>query len=55
MRFFINAMLVFAVVGILGGVVPVSARHIAELHTIRAEIAADQANRSPDLRPAILQ
>jgi hypothetical protein len=54
MRIFINAMLVFAVAGILGGVVPVSARHIAELQNIRAEIAADQAARSPELRPAIL-
>lgn len=55
MRLFINAMLAFAVAGILGGIVPVSARHLAELHTIRAEIAADQAARAPGLRPAILR
>ena len=55
MRFFINAMLVLAVAGVIGGIIPVSAKHLAELHTIRAEIVADQAARSPVLRPAILR
>jgi hypothetical protein len=55
MRIFINAMLGLAIAGVLGGVVPVSARHLAELHSIRAEIAADQAARAPTLRPDILR
>ena len=55
MRLFINAMLVIAVAGVLGGIVPLSARHLAELHSIRAEIAADRETRAPDLRPSILR
>jgi len=53
MRLFINAMLAFALVVFVGGVVPVSARHLAELHTIQAEIAASQEARDAALRPSI--
>jgi hypothetical protein len=52
MRLFINAMLAFALVVFVGGLVPVSARHLAELHTIRTEIAASQQARA-QLRPSI--
>jgi hypothetical protein len=53
MRLFINAMLAFALVVFVGGVVPVSARHLAELHTIQAEIAVSQADQAARLRPSI--
>ena len=53
MRLFINAMLGFALVVFVGGVVPVSARHLVELHTIRAEIAASRQDQAVRLRPSI--
>jgi hypothetical protein len=53
MRLFINAMLAFALVVFVGGVVPVSARHLAELHTLQAEISASQQARAAQLRPSI--
>ena len=48
MRHFINAMLAFALVAFLGGMV--SARHLAELHAMQAKIAAVQP---ASLRPSI--
>ena len=53
MRLFINAMLAFALVVFVGGIVPVSAQHLAELRTIRTEIAASQQARAAELRPSI--
>jgi hypothetical protein len=53
MRLFINAMLVLAVTGVLGGIVPLSARHLAELHSVQAKSAAGTA--IPALRPAIFR
>jgi hypothetical protein len=53
MRHFINAMLAFALVVFVGGVVPVSARHPAELHTIQAEISASREAQAAHLRPSI--
>jgi hypothetical protein len=44
-------MLAFALVVFVGGVVPVSARHLAELRTIQAEITASR--EAAQLRPSI--
>jgi hypothetical protein len=51
MRLFVNAMLVLAVTGVLGAVIPVSARHLAELHSVHAQ----SVTAMPALRPAILR
>ena len=40
MRFFINAMLAFALAGFIGGLIPVSARHLARLEAMKTEFAA---------------
>jgi len=50
MRLFINGLLAFAFVIFVGGIVPVSARHLAELHTIQAQIAASQKASAAHLR-----
>jgi hypothetical protein len=50
MRLFINAMLAFTLVVFVGGVVPLSARHLAELRAMRTDIAAVQPAH---LRPSI--
>jgi hypothetical protein len=55
MRLFINAMLVLGVAGVVGGIVPLSARHLAELHAARAQSAIGHATGAPALRPAIFR
>jgi hypothetical protein len=55
MRLFINAMLVLGVAGVVVGIVPLSARHLAELHAVRADGAVGQAAAAPMLRPAIFR
>jgi hypothetical protein len=55
MRFFINAMLAFAFVGLAAGLVPVSAQQLARLRTIKSELAVAQSAQHITLRPSILR
>jgi hypothetical protein len=52
MRFFINAMLAFALVAFVGGLVPVSAQHVARLRAMRTELAATPGAQMVKLRPS---
>ena len=58
MRHFINAMLVFAIVVFVAGLVPVSANQWARLHAMKSELAdshSDPQLVKAELRPSILQ
>jgi hypothetical protein len=50
MRLFINAFLTFCLVVLVGGIMPISARHFAEFYSIQAEIAASQKAPAAQLR-----
>ena len=52
MRFFINAMLAFALVGFIGGLIPVSAHHLARLQAMKTEFAAAPGAQLVHLRPS---
>jgi hypothetical protein len=55
MRFFINAMLAFAIIGFAAGLVPVSVQQLARLRTVKTELAVAQAAQHIQLRPSILR
>ncbi len=52
MRFFINAMLAFALVAFIGGLVPVSAQHVARLRAMKTELAGVPGAQMLKLRPS---
>jgi hypothetical protein len=52
MHFFINAMLAFALVGFFGGLIPVSAQHLARLQAMKTEFAAVPEAQLMHLRPS---
>jgi uncharacterized protein YjeT (DUF2065 family) len=54
MRIFINAMLAFALVGFVAGLVPVSAHHLARLKAMKTELAVAQSAQHIRLRGSIL-
>jgi len=56
MRHFINAMLVFAIVVFVAGLVPVSANQWTRLHAMKSELADSHSDpQLVKLRPSILQ
>jgi uncharacterized protein YjeT (DUF2065 family) len=52
MRFFINVMLAFALVGVVSGLIPVSAQQMARFRAMKTEFAAAPAAQMVNLRPA---
>ena len=54
MRFFINAMLAFAFVGLAAGLVPVSQHYMARVQSMKSELAVAEAAQHIKLRPSIL-
>jgi hypothetical protein len=55
MRFFINAMLAFALVGFIGGLIPVSAHQLARVQAMRTEFAAAPGAQLVHLRPSYIR
>ena len=53
MRFFINAMLAFALVGFIGGLVPLSAQNLARFQAMKTEFAAAPGAQLVHLRPSV--
>lgn len=54
MRHFINAMLVFAVMVFVAGLVPVSAKHMERLRAMQGELTDARGDAPMQLRPSIL-
>ena len=55
MRFFINAMLAFAIVGFTTGLIPVTAHELARLKAMKTEMAVAEAARHVPLRGSIFE
>ena len=55
MRFFINAMLAFALIGFTAGLIPVTAHQIARLKAMKTEMAVAEAARHVPLRGSIFE
>jgi hypothetical protein len=56
MRHFINAMLAFAIIVFVAGLVPVSTEQWARLRAMKSELAATHSDQQLlKLRPSILQ
>ncbi len=54
MRLFINAMLAFAFVAFVAGLLPVSAQRLARLNAVKSELAAVQDANMVKLRPSFV-